>query len=92
MTTATAHDYAIDATVQSSAVSRIQLMPAADGSMAYDAAITFNNGRVYRYTVEDDATARRWYDLLTDAQAKAATSWGYEVNHAINHGDLELAD
>ena len=92
MTTATAHSYTIDQTVTSSAVQRIALIPAADGSTAYDARITFQNGREYLYTVEDNATARRWFALLSDPDDREATSWGAEVNQAIAHGDIELAD
>lgn len=89
--TATAHPFAIDQTVQSSAVDRIQLVPAADGTAAYDAIITFNNGREYVYNVEDDATAQKWYSLLSDDTDRAAISWGAEVNRAIRHGDIEQA-
>lgn len=89
--TATAHPFIIDQTVQSSAVERIQLIPAADGTMAYDAQITFQGGKVYTYNVEDDATAARWHSLLSDPADRAATSWGAEVNRAIRHGDIEVA-
>lgn len=89
--TATAHPFTIDQAVESSAVQRIALIPAADGTMAYDAIITFNNGREYTYNVEDDATAQKWHSLLSDATDRAAISWGAEVNRAIRHGDIEQA-
>lgn len=92
MTTATLHQFTIDQTVTSTAIQRIQLIPAADGTAAYDAVVTFQGGREYVYNVDNDATAERWYSLLSDAESNAATSWGNEVNHAINHGDMELAD
>lgn len=91
MTTATAHPFTIDQAVQSSAVQRIALMPAADGTAAYDAQITFNTGKVYTYNVEDDATAQKWHSLLSDDSDRNAISWGAEVNRAIAHGDIELA-
>lgn len=91
MTTATAHSFTIDQAVQSSAVQRIALIPAANGTPAYDARITFQNGREYLYNVEDDATAQKWYSLLSDETDRNATSWGAEVNRAIAHGDIELA-
>lgn len=89
--TTTAHPFTIDQAVTSSAVERIQLVPAADGTMAYDAIITFQGGRQYVYGVEDDATAEQWFNLLSDATDRAATSWGTVVNRAIRHGDIELA-
>jgi hypothetical protein len=92
MTTATAHSYTVDQTVTSSAIQRIALIPAADGSPAYDARITFQNGREYFYTVEDDSLAQTWHSLLSDPDDRNATSWGAEVNRAIAHGDIELAD
>lgn len=91
MTTATTHPFTIDQEVTSSAIQRIALIPAADGTDAYDARITFQNGREYLYNVEDDATAQKWYSYLSDAADRAGTSWGAEVNRAIAHGDIELA-
>ena len=70
MTTATLHQFTIDQTVASSAVERIQLIPAADGTAAYDAVVTFQGGREYVYNVEDDATAERWHGLLSDAEQR----------------------
>ena len=90
MTTATLHQFTIDQTVTSTAIQRIQLIPAGDGTAAYDAVVTFATGREYVYNVEDCAMAERWHGLLSDAESNAATSWGYEVNRAINHGDMEL--
>ena len=89
--TATAHPFTIDQAVTSSAIERIALIPAADGTPAYDAQITFQGGRQYVYSVEDDATAEQWFNLLSDAADRAATSWGTVVNRAIRHGDIELA-
>lgn len=89
--TATAHPFTIDQAVTSSAIERIALVPAADGTAAYDAQITFQGGRQYVYNVEDDATAQKWHSLLSDDADRAATSWGAEVNRAIRHGDIEQA-
>lgn len=89
MTITASHPFAIDSAVDSSAIQRIQIVAAQNSDIAYDAIITYNNGRDYRYTFEDDATARRWHELLTDDVARAQTSWGREVNRAIRAGDIE---
>jgi len=41
------------------------------------------------------ATASRTFvhqsvDLLSDSEAREATSWGRELNRALKHGDLEI--
>lgn len=93
MTTTSLHPYAVSWTFseeESSAIQLLELVPAQNGTAAYDANISFRSApqRVYRYEVEDDATAQRWSDLLNDPSARSATSWGYEVNRARAHGDI----
>ena len=52
---------------ESGAIKMLELVPAADGSMAYDALIQWrSSAKVYRFAVEDDATAAKWFDLLSD--------------------------
>jgi len=51
-----------------------------------------NPDKVYRYIFEDEGAAHRWHELLNDDDAKAATSWGYEFNRALKHGDIETID
>jgi hypothetical protein len=93
MTTATRHPFKVSwvfTEEESSAIHRMELVPAQDGTDAYDTIISFRSSpeKVYRYAVEDDATAQRWNDLLSDPSARSMTSWGYEVNHARAHGDI----
>jgi hypothetical protein len=93
MITASAHPFKISwvfTEEESSAIQRLELVPAQTGSAAYDALISFRSSpdKVYRYEVEDDATAERWNALLSDPSARSATSWGYEVNRARAHGDI----
>jgi hypothetical protein len=92
MTTATRHPFAISSTFteeQSSAVSMLELLPSAEGNDSYDVLVSYQTSdKVYRYEVDDDATAQRWYDLLSDPEGRSLTSWGYEVNRARAHGDV----
>ena len=89
MTTAT--DFTISASVQSSAISHLEIIRA-EGD-CYDLLVTFNSsGKVYRYAWEDEGECIRWFDLLSNDEDKAATSWGYEFNRALKHGDIEQID
>lgn len=93
--TTTRHPFQVSAmfTVEdSSAIRQLELVPSSEGNDAYDVMISYHStpDKVYRFAVENDATAQRWYDLLTDSEARSMTSWGYEVNHAKAHGDIEL--
>jgi hypothetical protein len=90
-TMTTTHPFTIHKNVNSSAVEEISLQPASDGTLSYDATIIFRGGREYVYNVEDDATAEKWYSLLSNDEDRASISWGAEVNRAIRHGDIELA-
>jgi len=58
----------------------------------YDLLVIFNSNpdKIYQYAFEDDAAALRWIDLLSDSEAREATSWGRELNRALKHGDLEI--
>jgi hypothetical protein len=90
MLTATRHQFCITASVDSSAFSQVAIVPAQDGTDAYDLLVTFNNnGKEYRYIFEDDATAEKWFYLLSNEDDKAATSWGREFHRALKHGDIE---
>ncbi len=90
MLTATRHQFCITAEVNSSAINRIAIVPAQDGTDAYDLLLTFNSGdKEYRYIFEDDATAEKWFYLLNNEEDKEATSWGREFHRALKHGDIE---
>jgi hypothetical protein len=94
MITATRHPFVIARTFteeQSSAVSMLELVPSAEGNDCYDALVTYHSSdKVYRYEVEDDATAELWYSILNDPEVCSLTSWGTLVNHARAHGDIVL--
>lgn len=93
MQTAIRHQFAISSTVDSSAIDRIALVPAADNSDAYDLEVTYTSSdKVYTFAVEDDAFAEKVYDLLTDEEAKAETSWGRLIHAALKHGDIETIE
>lgn len=75
---------------ESSAIRSIEIVPS-DNSDVYDALITYQSSdKVYRYNIEDDATAQKWFSLLSNAEDRGNTSWGREVSRAIKHGDLDL--
>jgi hypothetical protein len=76
--------------VNSSAISKVAVVSTDSGT--YDLLVIFTSStdKVYRYTFEDDGAARRWNDLLNDDESRNATSWGYEFNRALRHGDIEL--
>jgi len=97
MTTATRHPFVISQTfskedsdaIHSDAIRMIELIPALEGTDAYDVLITYHSSdKVYRYEVDNDATAERWYHLLNDPTVCSVVSWGREVNHARAHGDI----
>jgi hypothetical protein len=86
MTTAT--DLSISAAVTSSAIAHLEIVAVDDN--CYDLLVTFNSSdKVYRYAWEDEGECERWFNLLSDDEAKAATSWGREFNRALKHGDIE---
>lgn len=91
--TATAHDLKVSwvfTAEESSAIARLELVPAQDGSMAYDALIQWRSSeKTYRFAVEDDATTAKWFDLLSDPEARSSASWGRLIAHARKHGDIE---
>ena len=75
--------------VNSSAISKVAVV--LNDSGTYDLLVIFTSStdKVYRYIFEDDgAAARRWNDLLNDDESRNATSWGYEFNRALRHGDI----
>ena len=85
---ATATDFTISADVQSSAIAHLEIIRA-EGD-CYDLLVTFtSSGKVYRYAWEDEGECERWFNLLSDDEAKAATSWGREFHRALKHGDIE---
>ena len=84
----TATNLSISAAVTSSAISHLEIVAVDDN--CYDLLVTFNSGdKVYRYAWEDEGECERWFNLLSDDEAKAATSWGREFNRALKHGDIE---
>ena len=84
----TTTDLSIAADVQSSAIARLEIISADDN--LWDLLVTFNSGsKVYRYAWEDEAECQRWFDLLSNEESKAATSWGREFHRALKHGDIE---
>ena len=90
-TTITAsHPFTIERSVKSTAVRYISIIPGE--ALGYNVIITFHGDNKYVYNVEDCAPAEKWFHLLSDDADCAATSWGAEVNRAIRHGDIELAD
>ena len=78
---------------ESGAVKMLELVPAQDGSMAYDAMIQWRSSeKTYRFAVEDDATAEKWFDLLGDPEARQSVSWGSLIAAARRHGDIEAVE
>ena len=78
---------------ESGAIKMLELVPAADGSMAYDALIQWrSSAKVYRFAVEDDATAAKWFSLLGDPEARSSVSWGSLIARARRHGDIESVE
>ena len=78
--------------VTSSAIAALAVT-SGDAGAAY-LLVQFNSNleKVYRYAFEDDITsgaARRWFDLLQDAEARSLTSWGSMLHRALKHGDIE---
>ena len=94
MITETRHPFAIARTFteeQSSAVSMLELVPSAEGNDCYDVLVSYHTSdKVYRYEVEDDATAELWYSIMNDPEVCSITSWGTLVNRARAHGDIVL--
>jgi len=92
MTTATRHPFVIARTFtkeESSAVSMLELLPSAEGTDAYDVLLSYHSSdKVYRYGVEDDATAQLWFSIMNDPEVCSLTSWGTLVNRARAHGDI----
>jgi hypothetical protein len=89
----TTTDLSIAAKVDSSAISHLEIVAAEGDSWAWDLLVTFTSGdKVYRYAWEDEAECIRWFELLSDEEAKAATSWGRLFHHALKHGDIEQID
>ena len=92
MTTATRHPFAVARTFneeQSSAVSMLELVPSAEGNDSYDVLVSYQTSdKVYRYEVEDDATAELWFSIMNDSEVCSLTSWGTLVNRARAHGDI----
>ena len=87
----TSTDLSIAADVQSSAIARLEIISTEDN--LWDLLVTFNSGsKVYRYAWEDEAECQRWFDLLSNEESKAATSWGREFHRALKHGDIEEID
>lgn len=87
----TTTDLSIAADVQSSAIARLEIVSAEDN--VWDLLVTFNSGsKVYRYAWEDEGECQRWFDLLSNEESKAATSWGREFHRALKHGDIEQID
>lgn len=77
--------------VASSAIAALAVTTADDGG-AYLLVQFHSSSKVYRYAFEDDITsgaARRWWDLLQDAEARSLTSWGSMLHRALKHGDIE---
>jgi hypothetical protein len=88
---ATATDFTISAAVTSSAISHLSIVRA-EGD-CYDLLVTFTSSdKVYRYAWEDEGECERWFALLSDDEAKEATSWGQLFNRALKHGDIEQID
>jgi len=78
---------------ESSAIKMLELVPAQDGTLAYDALIQWrSSSKVYRFAVEDDATAYKWFDLLSDPETRSSVSWGALIAHARRHGDIEAVE
>ena len=94
MITATRHPFVIARTFtkeESSAVSMLELVPSAEGNDSYDVLVSYHTSdKVYRYEVEDDATAELWYSIMNDSEVCSLTSWGTLVNRARAHGDIVL--
>ena len=94
MITATRHPFVIARTFtedQSSAVSMMELVPSAEGNDSYDVLVSYQTSdKVYRYEVEDDATAELWFSIMNDSEVCSLTSWGTLVNRARAHGDIVL--
>lgn len=91
MTTATASRTFVHQSVNSSAISQLSVI-SGEQEGTYDLLVIFNNNpdKVYQYAFEDDGEALRWIDLLTDEEARNATSWGRELHRALKHGDIEV--
>ena len=92
MITATRHPFVIARTFtkeESSAVSMLELLPSAEGNDSYDVLVSYHTSdKVYRYEVEDDATAELWFSIMNDPEVCWLTSWGSLVNRARAHGDI----
>jgi hypothetical protein len=87
----TTTDLSISAAVTSTAIAHLEIVAVDDD--CYDLLVTFNSGsKVYRYAWEDEGECQRWHDLLSDDEAKAATSWGREFHRALKHRDIEEID
>jgi hypothetical protein len=93
MTTATASRTFVHQSVNSSAISQLSVI-SGEQEGTYDLLVIFNSNpdKVYHYAFEDDGAAARWIDLLSDEEARNATSWGRELHRALKHGDLETIE
>jgi len=93
MSTATLSRTYVHQSVNSSAISELSVI-SGEQEGTYDLLVIFNSNsdKVYHYAFEDDGEATRWIDLLQDADARNATSWGRELHRALKHGDLEVID
>lgn len=92
MITETRHPFVIANTFtkeESSAVRMLELVPSFEGNESYDVLISYHSSdKIYRYEVEDDATAQLWYSMMNDPEICSITSWGTLVNRARAHGDI----
>ena len=94
MTAATLHPFtsptsSLGYRVKSRAIAKLAVVT--NNENTSDLLVIFNTNpeKVYRYSFEDDGAAMRWNDLLSDDESRNATSWGYEFNRALKHGDIE---
>lgn len=78
--------------VFSSAISRLGIITDNDEIPHLLVIFNSNPDKVYRYIFEDDGAAHRWWDLLNDDDARAATSWGTMFHRALKHGDIETIE
>lgn len=81
--------------VQSSAIARLGIITDNDNIPHLLVIFNSNLDKVYRYIFDDDLSsgaARRWWDLLNDDEARAATSWGRELHRAVEAGDLHTIE
>jgi hypothetical protein len=75
--------------VYSSAIARVGIVIDNDDIPHLLVIFNSNENQVYRYIFEDQGAARYWHELMSDDDAKSATSWGQLFNRALKHGDIE---